>query len=376
MESILIKDFYEHMGDTELLRKARDNEGCSNAIKQALEWVSGDSGESDSSILSSPGGTYCNFDGPLSPNCSTRQFSQKKSASESQVSNVLQTKPSANDSVDNDCKMPASNASYEDNVLVCSTPATPPASKNNTNAAVAASNVANEKQDYSTPNTRSSTKGNTAAVVVAASQTRIDGLNTSLPRHTEGKKVTPSKEKMSRSKSKVPMKNIRKNDKWEKVLNILQQNHGWEVRPGKGLIGRYFIPAELAKESTEDIKKKYKSGEDYFVNEIDVMHIARTHYGWTGPNENIPSDGEWPLVLSVIEWKLDLTWKNNNMRVKREHKSLKVSVIEATLKKDEDYFIGEESLKDYAYNHYGWRGPPGREYAPFEHGAAGKRRED
>jgi hypothetical protein len=38
------------MGDTELLRKARDNEGCSNAIKQALEWVSGDSGESDSSI--------------------------------------------------------------------------------------------------------------------------------------------------------------------------------------------------------------------------------------------------------------------------------------------------------------------------------------
>ena len=92
------------------------------------------------------------------------------------------------------------------------------------------------------------------------------------------------------------------------------------------------------------------------------------------PFTPVPKEGEWPTVLSKIEWNLKLTWKNDNMRVKREHAHLSISEIEATLKKDEDYFIGEESLKDYAYNHYGWRGPSGREYAPFEHGAGRRKR--
>ena len=369
MESILIKDFYEFIGDKELKRNACDNEGCSIAIDQALAWVVGEDFDvSHSAILSSPGGAYYSVDGPLSPHSSTDQVSQEKSASESMVSNVLQTKPSAKDSVDNDCKMPASNASYEESA--CSSPATRSASKKNTNAAVAASNVVNEENNYNTPSTRYSSKVTNAPVAVAAYQTRSGVSNTSLSSHPAGKKVTPSKEKISSSKrrgTKNTMRDIKKNDKWEKALEILEHKHGWEVRPGPGIYKKYFIPAELAKESTEDIKKKYKHGKDYFTDELDVMHIARKRYGWTGPNVSIPINGEWPTVLGIIKWKLDLIWKGNNMRIKRKDTDMNASEIKATLKKNKDYFTDEDGLKDFAYTEYRWRGPPGKEHVPIEH---------
>ena len=82
----------------------------------------------------------------------------------------------------------------------------------------------------------------------------------------------------------------------------------------------------------------------------------------------ITIDQAWPDVLSILEYQLKLKHKcieGINSFVLDKHESMKSADIVKTLKRHEDYFIGEEDLKVYAHGKYGWVGPVGKEYSPI-----------
>jgi hypothetical protein len=90
----------------------------------------------------------------------------------------------------------------------------------------------------------------------------------------------------------------------------------------------------------------------------------------------IKSDDPWPLVLSTLQYNLQLEYKGYRMMVKSKYHDMSPNQIRKKLIGFEDYFESEEQLKDFAYHNYGWRGPPGKEHVPFDDFYGSRRRQD
>ena len=343
-ESTLIKGFYDHIAMEDMNESAPATDGFNNGMQQALQWQIGNLEKNHAPIMDSPGGALYNVEAPITPE--TSQLA-KHDSSQMEEPTESQPKSNAQEMMENDSKMSCLN-------------------------------VSNGEKACSTPTTRSTKNKNlNTAIAVAANQTGFKGPDTSSSSHPSGKQVTPSNKKIMSSKkgnAKKTVRKIKKNDEWKTVLEILEQKYDWEVRLGKGLINYYYVPGDLATLHIDDIIANYKAGKDYYINEQQVMQIAQRRYKWRGPGIDrgkakaltpIPKDGEWPHILSKIEYNLGLVFKGKgHSRIKKEYDNMKWSDIEAQLVEDVDYFHTEEGLKDFAYKHCGWRGPPGKEYAP------------
>ena len=83
------------------------------------------------------------------------------------------------------------------------------------------------------------------------------------------------------------------------------------------------------------------------------------------------SDDEWKQVMNVLRLKYGFYliqgsglhqeyWVSGKCKKVEDEKSLKKH-----LKANDDYFIGEESLKEYAHNTYGWVGPSTKPFSPL-----------
>ena len=345
-ESTLIKGFYDHIAMEDMNESAPATDGFNNGMQQALQWQIGNLEKNHAPIMDSPGGALYNVEAPITPE--TSQLA-KHDSSQMEEPTESQPKSNAQEMMENDSKMSCLNVS--NGVKACSTPTTRSTKNKNLNTAIA----------------------------VAANQTGFKGPDTSSSSHPSGKQVTPSNKKIMSSKkgnAKKTVRKIKKNDEWKTVLEILEQKYDWEVRLGKGLINYYYVPGDLATLHIDDIIANYKAGKDYYINEQQVMQIAQRRYKWRGPGIDrgkakaltpIPKDGEWPHILSKIEYNLGLVFKGKgHSRIKEEYDNMKWSDIEAQLVEDVDYFRTEEGLKDFAYKHCGWRGPPGKEYAPMD----------
>ena len=76
----------------------------------------------------------------------------------------------------------------------------------------------------------------------------------------------------------------------------------------------------------------------------------------------------WPEVISILEYHLKLKHKiikGSHNFVLDKYAGMRSADIVKTLKRHEDYFIGEDDLKVYAHDKYGWVGPIGKEYQPL-----------
>eukprot|EP00979_Chaetoceros_neogracilis_P011742 scaffold2967_cov208-Chaetoceros_neogracile.AAC.1 len=355
-ESTLIKGFYDHIAMEDMNESAPATDGFNNGMQQALQWQIGNLEKNHAPIMDSPGGALYNVEAPITPE--TSQLA-KHDSSQMEEPTESQPKSNAQEMMENDSKMSCLN-------------------------------VSNGEKACSTPTTRSTKNKNlNTAIAVAANQTGFKGPDTSSSSHPSGKQVTPSNKKIMSSKkgnAKKTVRKIKKNDEWKTVLEILEQKYDWEVRLGKGLINYYYVPGDLATLHIDDIIANYKAGKDYYINEQQVMQIAQRRYKWRGPGIDrgkakaltpIPKDGEWPHILSKIEYNLGLVFKGKgHSRIKKEYDNMKWSDIEAQLVEDVDYFHTEEGLKDFAYKHCGWRGPPGKEYVPVVSLNNGRRNRD